>query len=151
MVVAVVIAVSGVAAAITMGAWNRERAARADVLAALRTTADPGDIVMSPDAGAYRYQGGWSGIVTPEDPLDVVEEALRLYGVRWLALERAHVTAGLLPVLAGDERPSWLSAPVVVVSAPPVQGSDAPASRSPLPLAALYAVCLSPGDARCAP
>jgi hypothetical protein len=151
MVVAVVIAISGAAAAITVGAWNRERAARADVLAALATTADPGDVVMSPDAGAYRYQGGWQGIVTPEDPLDVVEEALRLYGVRWLALERAHVTAGLLPILAGGERPSWLSAPVVVVPAPPAEGPGAATSRSPLPLAALYAVCLSPGDARCGP
>jgi 4-amino-4-deoxy-L-arabinose transferase-like glycosyltransferase len=151
MVVAVVVAISGVAAAITVRAWDRERAARADVLAALATTAEPGDIVMSPDAGAYRYQGGWSGIVTPEDPLEVVEEALRLYGVRWLALERAHVTAGLMPILAGGERPSWLSAPVVVVPAPPAEGPGPATSRSPLPLAALYAVCLSPGDARCGP
>ena len=60
---------------------------------------------MSPDAGAYRYYGGWRGIVTPDDPLPVIEEALRRYGVRWLALERAHMVHALGPVLAGDVGP----------------------------------------------
>ncbi len=68
---------------------------------------------MSPDAGAYRYHGGWSGIVTPDDPLPIVEEALRRYDVRWLVLEAAHVTAGLRPILEGTLRPDWLSEPLV--------------------------------------
>ena len=70
---------------------------------------------MSPDAGGYRYLTGHPGIVTPDDPLPVVEQALRLYDVRWLALERDHITASLAPLLAGTQRPSWLSAPIAVV------------------------------------
>jgi hypothetical protein len=141
-VVAVVIGVSVIGTIITVRAWSREREARAPVLAALATHAAPGDRVMSPDAGAYRYQGGWSGIVTPDDPLPVVEDALRRYDVRWLALEASHVTAALRPILEGELRPDWLSAPVV--EAPPTDEQVAP-----LPAAALYAVCLTPADTRC--
>ena len=54
------------------------RGARTDILATLAAVADPADVLMSPDAGAYRYLGGWSGIVTPDDRLAVVEDALRL-------------------------------------------------------------------------
>ena len=47
-----------------------------------------GDRLMTPDAGGFRYLTGRPGIVTPEDPLPVVEDALRRYGIRWLILER---------------------------------------------------------------
>jgi hypothetical protein len=103
---------------------------------------------MSPDAGAYRYQGGWSGIVTPDDPLAVIEKALRLYGVRWLALEGDHTVRALVPVLAGEVRPEWLSAPLVVV-APAEQSEPADPDAADLPAAALFAVCLTPQDERC--
>jgi hypothetical protein len=149
-VVAVVIGVSVLATILPIGAWTRERQARAPVLAALAANAVPGDRVMSPDAGAYRYHGGWPGIVTPDDPLADVEEALRLYDVRWLALESDHLTLGLRPILEGTARPRWLSEPLV--DAPPAdhQVSESTAPRaSPLPAAALYAVCLAPGDTRC--
>ncbi len=97
---------------------------------------------MTPDAGAFWYLAGRSGIVTPEDPLPVVEDALRRYDVRWLILERAFSTLPLTPVLAGEVRPDWLSAPVTVVPDP----------KDPAhPKAALYAVCLTPADDRCAP
>ena len=105
---------------------------------------------MSPDPGAYRYQGGWAGIVTPDDPLPVVEMALRRYGVRWLTIEGAHVTAALLPVLTEQIRPEWLSTPLVVVPALPLEdeaGEIAPGP--PIPRAALFAVCLEPADERC--
>ena len=115
MVVGVVLAMSAAATMITIEAWERERRPRTDILAALARNAEPADVVMSPDAGAYRYHGGWSGIVTPDDPLPVVEEALRLYDVRWLVLEQDHITADLRPVLAGEVRPRWLSAPLVSV------------------------------------
>jgi hypothetical protein len=105
-------------------------------------------VIMSPDAGAYRYQGDWAGIVTPDDPLDVVEEALRRYGVRWLALESAHVTTALLPVLAQQTRPAWLSAPLVVVPPLPVEEGEAVADLE-IPRAALFAICLEPNDERC--
>ena len=88
------------------------------MLTALADVAHPGDVVMSADAGAYSAPGGWPGIVTPDDPLPVVEEALRLYGVRWLALEAEHVMAALVPVLTGGARPDWLSEPVLVEPPP---------------------------------
>ena len=84
--------------------------------------------------------------MTPDDPLPIVEQALRLYGARWLALEGAHVTAGLRPLLAGEVRPAWLSEPLVTVPSLPSTEDEA---LDPLPRAALYAVCLSPADTRC--
>ena len=150
MIVGVILTVSAFATHSTLEAWRRERDGRADVLAKLAEVADATDVVMSPDAGAYQYHGDWAGIVTPDDPLPVVEEALRLYGVRWLALEGAHITAGLKPVLAGETRPAWLSAPLVVVPPLPPDEDDEEESAAPLPRAVLYAVCLDPDDGRCA-
>ncbi len=152
MVVGVIIAVGAYATLATIDGWRREQDGRAEVLATLAAVADPVDRVMSPDAGAYQYHGDWAGIVTPDDPLPVVEEALRRYDVRWLALESDHITGGLEPVLRGDARPEWLSEPLVVAGPwPPASDEDAAAEPSePLPRAALYAVCLEPADARCA-
>ena len=84
-------------------------------VAAPLADAGPGDRIMSPDAGGFRYLTGHPGVVTPEDPLPVVEDALRRYGIRWLVLEQAYSTLALAPVLAGEVRPDWLSAPVAVV------------------------------------
>jgi hypothetical protein len=106
---------------------------------------------MSPDAGGYRYLTGHGGIVTPDDPLPVVETALRLYGIRWLALERDHITSALAPLLAGTERPAWLSAPVATVAGSRVPGDASASSGTALPAGALFAVCLTSGDTRCAP
>lgn len=160
LVVGVAIVVSSLATINTVRAWRREADAHADNLAALASLAEPGDLVMSPDAGAYRYLGGWWGIVTPDDPLPVVEDALRRYDVRWLALERDHVTGALRAVLAGDERPDWLSTPLSATPAEPAVSmaatdQDAPGDGTSeavdLPVSALYAVCLSPADERCSP
>lgn len=152
MLVGVVVAVSVAATLSTIDAWKRERDGRVEVLAALERLADPGDIVMSPDAGAYQYHGGWAGIVTPEDPLPVVEEALRRYDVRWLVLEGDHPTSGLRPVLAGDVQPDWLSEPLVVVPPlPPEEEGESDSAAPPLPRAVLYAVCLGTDDQRCSP
>jgi 4-amino-4-deoxy-L-arabinose transferase-like glycosyltransferase len=148
--VGVIAAVSVVASFSTVDAWRSERDNRADVLATLEAVAEPGEVVMSPDAGAYRYHGGWPGIVTPDDPLEVVEAAARLYDVRWLALEGNHITTGLLPVLTGEVRPDWLSEPLIVGPPLPLD-EDTPADEQvPRPSSALYAVCLEPADPRCA-
>jgi hypothetical protein len=129
--------------------WRAEMDTRAPIVAGL-ADAPAADRVMSPDAGAYRYLAGRSGIVTPDDPLDVVEDALRAYGIRWLVLERDHLVPSLRPILAGDLRPDWLSAPLVVVPAP--TSADAGADgAAPLPRAALHAVCLDRDDERCPP
>jgi 4-amino-4-deoxy-L-arabinose transferase-like glycosyltransferase len=148
MLVAVIVVVGALSTLATVQAWEREADSRTEVLAMLERVADPGDIVMSPDAGAYRYRGGWAGIVTPDDPLPVVEDAMRLYGVRWLVLEGGHITESLRPLLSGEERPRWLSAPLV--SVPPLAQADGTAvDDEPLPRAALFAVCLEADDGRC--
>ena len=151
MVVGVVLLGSVAGTWITLRAWRSEHDLREQVVAALATV-PAADRLMSPDSGAYRYLAGRSGIVTPDDPLPVVETALREYGIRWLVLERDHITAALVPLLAGTQRPDWLSAPVLSVPGTPPTGTDgSTASSAGLPRAALYAVCLTPADSRCAP
>ena len=161
MLVAIVLVMSAGATLVTMRSWDAERQSREPVLAALAQLATPGDVLMSADAGAYEYHGGWRGIVTPDDPLPVVEEAARRYGVRWLALEAEHIVTSLVPVLTGEVRPAWLSEPVLVVPADVAadageegaeQAEDAVVTADALadaPRAALYAVCLEPDDPRC--
>jgi hypothetical protein len=137
--VAIVILAAALQTAATTRRWSELAALRTTVSEPLRLTPTT-DLLMSADPGAYRYLAGRGGIVTPNDPLPVVEEALRAYGVRWLVLERDHIFPALQPFLLGGTPPAWLSRPVLVV-----QGEPGP------PAAALYAVCLSPPDARCGP
>jgi hypothetical protein len=151
---AVVVAALGSAGATWRGetSWRQEDEVRAPIFAAL-SSAPATDRVMSPDAGAYRYHAGRAGIVTPNDPLPVVEQALKGYDIRWLVLERDHLVPSLVPLLDGTVRPAWLSAPRVVVPGI-ADGNDlasAGAARAGMPAAALYAVCLEPGDERCTP
>jgi hypothetical protein len=151
---AVVVAALGSAGATWRGetSWRQEDQVRAPIFAAL-SSAPATDRVMSPDAGAYRYHAGRAGIVTPNDPLPVVEQALKGYDIRWLVLERDHLVPSLVPLLDGTVRPAWLSAPRIVV--PGIADGNDPASagaaRAGMPAAALYAVCLDPGDERCTP
>jgi hypothetical protein len=149
MAVAVAVVVGAASSFITIGHWRAELEVRRQIARGL-AAAPMTDRLMSPDAGGYRYLTGRAGIVTPDDPLPVVEAALRLYDVRWLALERDHVTASLAPLLSGAERPSWLSAPVVLLPAGERPAGDESA-EPPLPAGALFAVCLQPADTRCAP
>jgi len=145
MAVGAVAVISVVATVVTARGWQRAQDIAVAVAAPLADV--PADErIMSPDAGAFWYLAGRPGIVTPEDPLPVVEDALRRYDVRWLILERQFMTRDLAPVLQGTIRPAWLSAPVVTVTVP----GGASVSPSPLPDAALYAVCLTPDDDRCA-
>ena len=115
--------------------WSAEAAIRQRISDSLPAHARS-DVVMSPDPGAYRYLAGVRGVVTPDDPLPVIREAAAAYGVRWLILERAHVVDALAPVVAGEQRPEWLSRPLTEVGGRP-------------PSAALFAVCLEPRDERC--
>lgn len=151
MLVGVITVVSVLATRNTLEAWTEERDGRAEVLTALAERADPDDVVMSSDAGAYQYHGDWGGIVTPDDPLPTIEAALRLYDVRWLALEGAHTVEALQPVIRGEEWPEWLSEPLVVT--PPLPLTERELAElegaEPAPRAALFAVCLTPTDERC--
>ncbi len=107
-----------------------------------RLEAPPDERLMSVDAGAYRYIGGRPGIVTPNDELPLIEQALRAYDIRWLVLERAAIVPALAPILRGETKPVWLSPPIAVVEARAGGGA---------PEGALYAVCLTPADTRCEP
>lgn len=140
MLVGAVMVASVGATITTLRSWRHEHDQRAPILAALQEHAQPGDRVMTPDPGAYRYHGGWHGVPTPNDPLAIVEHAARIYQVRWMALERDHLVPALKPVLAGEIRPDWLSEPIVEARPSDDQG---------LPEAALYAVCVAPEDVRC--
>ena len=123
----------------TLARWAQTRSVQQKVARVLQATpAD--DRVMSADAGAYFYLSGRVGVVTPNDPLPVIEDTMRAYDVRWLVLERAQIVPALEPVLAGALQPDWLSLPVTVVPARQEPQSTA---------AALYAVCLSDADTRC--
>jgi 4-amino-4-deoxy-L-arabinose transferase-like glycosyltransferase len=150
---AVVVAAIGAAGATWRGEsnWREEERMRAPIFAAL-ASAPSSDRVMSPDAGAYRYHAGRAGVVTPNDPLPIVEQALRGYDIRWLVLERDHLVPSLEPLLAGTIRPGWLSPPrVVVPGGADAQASTASGQERTMPAAALYAVCLDQTDGRCAP
>jgi hypothetical protein len=148
-----VVAIGSVGGAwITLRAWTREADLRRTLVEVL-ADAPLTDRVMSADAGGFRYLSGHPGIVTPDDPLPVIEDALRRYGIRWLVLERDHLVPALAPILAGETRPDWLSEPLLVVPADPVVGDPADgaeAEAAPLPRAAVHAVCLTPDDTRCA-
>jgi 4-amino-4-deoxy-L-arabinose transferase-like glycosyltransferase len=140
--VAVVVAVLAAAlqTSTSARAWQQDRDAR-EALAPAFATAPVTDRVMSADAGAYEYLFDRAGVVTPDDPLPVIEQAAQAYGIRWLALEREHIVPALGPVLAGELHPAWLSAVPVV--------SQARVSDGAL-TAAVFAVCLSADDNRCA-
>jgi len=127
------LAVSAAGAAGTIGRWRAEAESREAIVAALRALPDDARL-MSPDAGAYRYHAGRTGVVTPDDPLPVIEEAARRYGIGWLAVERRHLVHALAPLLDGGERPAWLAPPIVATED-----------------LALFPVCEKPEDPRCVP
>jgi 4-amino-4-deoxy-L-arabinose transferase-like glycosyltransferase len=132
--------------------WSEARMAQEAVVGPLET-ADTGGRFMAVDPGAINYLTGRQGLVTPSDPLPVIEEVMRTYDVRWLILERRSIVPAFEPVLRGDVRPTWLSSPVALVddngqTEYPSDMQPARAQES-IPAAALYAVCLSADDARC--
>ena len=137
--------IGAVSTVLLAGAWQHEADYRTALLAQHPVPAT--DRLMSADPGAYWYRWGITGVATPNDPLPVVEKAAALYDVRWLILEKDQLVPSLRPVLAGTVHPSWLSRPLAVV---PASRSDTGPDAA-LPQAALFAVCVSPGDARCAP
>ena len=80
------------------------------------------------------------GVVTPDDPIDVIESVARAYDTRWLVIEQDDAARALGPVLAGDLTVPWIGAPVFTV----------PDRAGGAPKLALYPVCTTTGDTRCA-
>lgn len=149
---AVAVAVVGAAlyTTTTVSQWQRVRMVQAQLADALDAQTLPTDVVMSADAGAYEYLSSRPGIVTPDDPLATIEEAMRAYDVRWLVLEKSQIVRALEPVLTGSLSPHWLSRrPVAIVNGSPPPVASAGAVPTSVPDGAVYAVCFSVSDTRC--
>jgi hypothetical protein len=94
--------------------------------------------ILSIDSGGFKYWTGHPGVVTPDDPIEIIESVARAYRIRWLVVERADAAAALAPVLAGI-RPAWIGPAAFEVPSP----------DGGLPRLALFPVCVDSGDARC--
>jgi hypothetical protein len=139
-IVALVIASAVIFTGPVVRGWEASREPRMAVAAELDRLGVPrSDRLLSIDAGGIKYWTGHPGVVTPDDPIDVIESVARAYDTRWLVLERDDAARALAPVLAGT-RPPWIGAPVFTV----------PAADGGLPKLALYPVCTTPSDTRCA-
>ena len=139
--ISVVICVAIVMGMATVSAWNASRAPRIQMAAEMERLDIPtSDRLFSTDAGGYAYLTGHPGVVTPNDPLPVIESVARAYDMRWLVLEREDIVDALAPVLAGKISAPWIGTPVFIV----------PSSDGGVPRLALYPVCLTSTDTRCA-
>ncbi|MEO5705320.1 MAG: glycosyltransferase family 39 protein, partial [Candidatus Limnocylindrales bacterium] len=119
--------------------WDASRQPRIALAAELERQGVPKeDRLLSIDAGGFKYWTGHPGVVTPDDPIEIIESVARAYGTRWLIVERGDAARALAPVLAGT-RPSWIGAPVFSV----------PSADGGLPRLALFPVCTEVGDTRC--
>ncbi len=114
-VLGTVIAGSALAADAVGSGWQRMLSERRQLSAALERLAVPGDLLMSEDTATFEYLTGHGGIVSPDDPLPVIEQAARAFGVRWLILERDGAVKALAPLLDGAPPPDWLGPPAFVV------------------------------------
>jgi Dolichyl-phosphate-mannose-protein mannosyltransferase len=120
--------------------WDASRQPRIALAHALDTLGVGQDErLFSIDAAGMKYWTGRGGIVTPDDPIETIEEVARAYHPTWLVVERDDAATALGPVLAGTLRPTWIGAPVFVVPSP----------KGGLPALALFPVCTTPGDDRC--
>lgn len=139
-VVALVVAAAVIFTRPLLAGWDSVRQPRLAVAAELdRLGVPPTDRLLTIDAGGFKYWTGRPGVVTPDDPIEVIESVARAYGTRWLIIERSDAARALGPVLAGTLDPEWIGPAVFTVPHP-----DGGAPRL-----ALYPVCTTDGDDRC--
>ncbi|HXG39546.1 MAG TPA: glycosyltransferase family 39 protein [Candidatus Limnocylindrales bacterium] len=129
--------------------WSAKRAARLAIAATLdRLDPEGDDRIMSIDAAGYRYYTGRGGVVLPNDPLPVIEQVARAYGIRWLVVEADDAVPAVAPIVLEDRRPAWVGpATLHGVRGEIVAGPIPPGVLADV---ALYPVCVVPGDERCA-
>lgn len=141
-VVVFVVATAALYAPIAQGSWDTTRVPRRALAAELdRLGVAPDDRLMTIDASGFKYWTGRGGVVSPDDPIERIEEVADAYDIRWLVLERHAVVEALRPVLRDDDRPAWIGPAVY----------ERPSDRGDgIPTLALYPVCTSPTDGRCA-
>ena len=138
--VAVGLAAAVVGTVVVDAGWNAKRDNRLTLAAALDLAGvAPDDRLMTIDASGFEYFTGRGGVVTTNDPLPTELEIATAYRISWLVLERDEIATSMASVLRGEERPSWIGAPVFQL----------PAADGGPPRIALYPVCISPADPRC--
>ena len=136
----------------TRTAWAAERDIKVAAGAALASAgAEPTDVVMSLDTGGVKYWTGHPGVVAPDDPIATIERVAKAYGARWLLVEKKDTVTALAPLLVDPApQPTWIGRSIWREPAGiPVVASAAPAIWSGSE-AALFPVCLSTDDLRCA-
>ena len=122
--------------------WDETRQPRIALAARMNEMGVPAtDRLLSIDAAGLKYWTGRPGVVTPDDPIETIETVARAYGVRWLVVERDDAARALAPVLKGESRPAWIGPAAFRV----LDGGNA------IPRLALFPVCTTPDDTRCAP
>ena len=135
-----VVATALLYAPIAHATWASDRAPRLALAAELdHLDVPPTDRLMTIDAAGFKYFTGHPGVVSPDDPIETIRAVAQAYDIRWLILERSGVVEALQPILADDQRPSWVGPATFVIPAP--QGGP--------PTLALYPVCFAVGDDRC--
>ncbi|HYK94591.1 MAG TPA: glycosyltransferase family 39 protein [Candidatus Dormibacteraeota bacterium] len=138
--VLIVMATAVIFARQVQAGWDGSRQPREALAAELTRLQVPAtDRILSIDSGGIKYWTGHPGVVTPDDPIDVIESVARAYDTRWLVVERDDAARALGPVLAGTLHLPWIGAPVFSV----------PASDGGPPRLALYPVCTTASDTRC--
>lgn len=138
-IVALVVASAVIFTRPVIAGWDASRQPRVALAAELDRLGVPRtDRLLSIDAAGFKYWTGHPGVVTPDDPIEVIESVARAYDTRWLVVERDDAARALAPVLAGT-RPTWIGAPVFTVPSP----------DGGLPRLALFPVCTVDGDTRC--
>jgi hypothetical protein len=139
-VVTFVVATAPLYAIALQKAWSESRAPRV-ALAAEMSSLGVGldDRLLVIDSAGFKYFTDRPGIVTPDDPIETIEQVARAYQTRWLVLERDDIVRALAPILAGGPRPDWIGVPVFVVKAP----------DGGIPSLAMYPICLDASDERC--
>lgn len=140
-VVAFTVATAPLYAISLRGAWAASREPRvklAENLDNLGVAAD--DRLLVIDSAGFKYYTGRPAIVTPDDPIETIEQVARAYRTRWLVLERDDIVRSLQPILAGGPRPTWIGAPAFIVPS---------ATPTEVPRLVLYPICLDATDDRC--
>lgn len=104
--VAGAIVLSLIGSAALRAEWTAGRSRVETAAAFLTTGAGPTDVAMYVDPPSLHLLTGNPVVAPPFDPPDVIEEAARAYGVRWLVLERQPgIEEDALGLWAGAE---WL-------------------------------------------
>ncbi len=147
---AIVVAGSALAAVTVRSGWQSTLAERRQLTIAIDQLAAPGDLLMSIDTATFEYLTGHGGIVIPDDPLPVIEQAARAYDVRWLVIERNGVVPALAPLLEGALPPDWLGPPAFVL--PQSSGTGPAGTFAAGSVAAIiYPICFDQSAPGCSP